>query len=597
VNNNFANALYRQRGKSGSSLSYRGSSLDQKNLNTITSGSLKLSGFYKDGEGKFTKSKGHQLKKAVGDDVISLIEPFFNDWWVLGYEKTAAFYHPDSDSVIPIKTNFTLEKEFTGGRYGYRFYINSEGDKPGYLTMTLAYDTQTANFTAGRTLTGQTSGATAFIISDTDGGATGTLTLDNVRGKFQDDEIITDDSATPGSATVNGTNAGVFTSLSNAPKCKLLVIGQKELYAANIVETGSIDPTSVWISAIDTGTGIPDTWTDGTTSGDAYKVRYGQGGAVNTVLIKDKNIFVGRENSRQLYSLQYDPDGTGGLTQRAQDIVLNSDYGCFRGAISTKHGIFYGSQNGIYLMTGGQGDVFQEVNILENMSEDKRAKYDFSDADIVYLPVEDILIITARKSATTNNATLIYDIQDSVISERTGWTFKRISRSLDGQLLLSSDATTGNIYRYWNGSDDNGYEIFSEIEKEFDFGNIKEVKSLHDIVVHCSLGVLSTLTIEIDVWDANHNLTTSAHAMTLVSDGNMDIVQNGYSEIGYGEGEEEGANFQEIIGQSRVFIPSFTKIRVRIKEESMSQFKLHEISFGEVSARKTILKNNFSIIK
>lgn len=69
----------------------------------------------------------------------------------------------------------------------------------------LAYDTQTANFTAGATVTGASSGATARIQADADGGATGTLTLIDITGAFIDNEIITDNNGTPGSATVNGT--------------------------------------------------------------------------------------------------------------------------------------------------------------------------------------------------------------------------------------------------------------------------------------------------------------------------------------------------------------------------------------------------------
>lgn len=70
---------------------------------------------------------------------------------------------------------------------------------------TLNYDTQTANFTAGTIVTGASSGATARIQADSDSGATGTLTLTDIVGEFIDNEIITDDNGSPGSATVNGT--------------------------------------------------------------------------------------------------------------------------------------------------------------------------------------------------------------------------------------------------------------------------------------------------------------------------------------------------------------------------------------------------------
>lgn len=73
------------------------------------------------------------------------------------------------------------------------------------LGSALDYDTQTADFTAGAVLTGATSGATARIQDDSDSGTTGTLTLTDIKGEFIDNEIITDDNGSSGSAIVNGT--------------------------------------------------------------------------------------------------------------------------------------------------------------------------------------------------------------------------------------------------------------------------------------------------------------------------------------------------------------------------------------------------------
>jgi len=75
--------------------------------------------------------------------------------------------------------------------------------------FTLAYDTGTAAFTAGKTLTGTTSHATAIIVS-TGASASGTLTLHTISGTFQDDEAITDNGTVPGAAKVNGTIAEKF---------------------------------------------------------------------------------------------------------------------------------------------------------------------------------------------------------------------------------------------------------------------------------------------------------------------------------------------------------------------------------------------------
>ncbi len=67
---------------------------------------------------------------------------------------------------------------------------------------TLAYNTQTANFTVGQTVTGGTSGATGIITSDADAGVTGTLTIHTVTGTFQAAETITDGAG--GSAKAGG---------------------------------------------------------------------------------------------------------------------------------------------------------------------------------------------------------------------------------------------------------------------------------------------------------------------------------------------------------------------------------------------------------
>jgi hypothetical protein len=79
------------------------------------------------------------------------------------------------------------------------YHVAVSAGRPG---ASLAYDSQTANFTVGNILTGGTSGATARITADADSGTTGTLTLQDVVGSFIDNEIITDGAG--GSATANG---------------------------------------------------------------------------------------------------------------------------------------------------------------------------------------------------------------------------------------------------------------------------------------------------------------------------------------------------------------------------------------------------------
>lgn len=59
--------------------------------------------------------------------------------------------------------------------------------------LVLPYAGQTANFTLGNRITGGLSGASGTLQAQSDSGATGTLTLINVEGTFQDDEALSED--------------------------------------------------------------------------------------------------------------------------------------------------------------------------------------------------------------------------------------------------------------------------------------------------------------------------------------------------------------------------------------------------------------------
>ena len=83
--------------------------------------------------------------------------------------------------------------------------IDLETDVYEYLLSAekLDYDTQTAAFTAGLVVTGATSNATATILRDDDNGTSGTLTITDRVGTFQNNENLTDTST--GAAVADGT--------------------------------------------------------------------------------------------------------------------------------------------------------------------------------------------------------------------------------------------------------------------------------------------------------------------------------------------------------------------------------------------------------
>lgn len=130
------------------------------------------------------------------------------------------------------------------------YYVVVSAKRPG---STLAYDTQTSNFTLGDIVTGATSLATGRIIADADGGAAGTLTLRDIVGEFVDNEVLT--GAAGGSALVNGTlthqNAALLGSVTALRAAREDVVGWDAVFVANGPEielrvTGAAATTIEW---------------------------------------------------------------------------------------------------------------------------------------------------------------------------------------------------------------------------------------------------------------------------------------------------------------------------------------------------------------
>ena len=134
------------------------------------------------------------------------------------------------------------------------YYIAVSAKRPG---STLAYDSQTANFTLGQIVTGATSGAKGLVIADADGGATGTLTLRNITGAFLDNEVLTDPLG--GSALVNGSlvpqNAALLGAVTALRAAREDVAGWDATFVANGPEielqvTGAAATTIDWVPLV-----------------------------------------------------------------------------------------------------------------------------------------------------------------------------------------------------------------------------------------------------------------------------------------------------------------------------------------------------------
>lgn len=141
---------------------------------------------------------------TVTGDTTKLMRAFVtDDLTVVGNTTdavpTAAWSHTLEPGQIGIY-QAEIVAQMQNGIKGAIFWLAAGASRPG---ATLLFNLQTANFTAGATLSGGTSGATARIMAVTQSAGSGTLTLGDISGTFISGEVLTDDDG--GDARADGT--------------------------------------------------------------------------------------------------------------------------------------------------------------------------------------------------------------------------------------------------------------------------------------------------------------------------------------------------------------------------------------------------------
>jgi hypothetical protein len=193
-----------------------------------------IENYFIEREFELVRRKGSKKLAQVSSNTSAskILKQWTETLIILGYGTTLAVFNINDNTINNIKTDFSANVT-DGLRWGDNFYsCNGRlGDRIYETTLpTLAYKTQTVNFTVGLVVTGGTSGATATIIADSDSGATGTLTLDNINGVFQADEALTD-SGTGAAVVTSAVNYSNTSEISTAPKCESLNVYDKSLHA------------------------------------------------------------------------------------------------------------------------------------------------------------------------------------------------------------------------------------------------------------------------------------------------------------------------------------------------------------------------------
>ena len=540
--------------------------------------------------GRLVKRKGlERLFEESSSGAITLLEKYTDDIYIFGYSNKVKAYTISTDTITSIKADFTTTDPFSGVRYGDYFFVCNGGDKIGRITQTLNYDGQSTDFTVGLTVTGATSGATAIILEDSDSGATGTLTLGNISGTFQDNEALSDPDG--GDADANGTVGFTYTEISDAPKAKVLYAFGPRLFCGNTDN----DPTEIIGAAVDDGTNPPFTdWTPSTSSTDATRVIYRRGGAIKAISSLGSQVIGFGENGKFAFRINV-LDSGGSLVQ---DVVVDYeriDFGSERAVINTSKGVFYANENGLWQMVNtGETNVpysEQEGNIsVSLLGRDYFDDIDLDNADMVYDDKRNLLLLTCEDDSDTNNLVIVYDLERKAFSTIRGWQISRFLKD-DTKIYGGSSVTFGNEMRVWEifkTNSDDGTDIWTKYKQELNVGALYTRKNLKEQYFQGRLSPSTSLNVAFDIYDTKGNLVEKKKQITWsLTDNEKEVTEYGtgtYGSSAYGGVDGTDELVEDFAGASAK-ISNFQRLILHITENSEAP---HEINWVSLIVEKEI---------
>ncbi len=531
-------------------------------------------------DGGIVKRGGLQRLLSGTGTGNKMLEEYTTDNLIFAYDNTLSVFNQVTEVETIIKSDFN-GGTFEGVRAGNYFLVANSEEAIGRVSQTLAYDAQTTNFLDGETITGGTSGATATILEQADGGASGTLTIGSITGTFEDNELIT---STSGSADVNGTLSFVYTPISGAPIAKTINLIGSRLFAG-------VGP-SVQYSAPDDGITNPpfNNWTVSTTATDGGRIAYRNGGTVNAIdSIGNQTIVAFADNGKWAFSIDI-TDVAGVQRKIDREIMFREDAGGQRATLQTKEGIFYVNSRGVWQLTSvGQADIKfsdQEVITSELLGNNYFDDVDFSQADLAYNEQINTLFVTLRKDSNINNLVLAYNTEFKSYAFITGWNINRFLQI--GDLIYGGDASTNKLYQCFSGSDDDGNDIWTQYYQEVNTGDVNSRKSLLGQYMHTILSPDSNLQMRFDTFDRNGEFAQDVCVLNVIPQGTTDSVTE-YGSASWGAGAWGGdvdvvGTFEQFSGY-RARINNYQRIRVKFSSNDKSP---HKISYFTLITKQKV---------
>lgn len=548
-------------------------------------------------DGDLVKRLGStELFNVAGNNPVTMLVEFTPDLFMFGFSTTVAVYRLSTDTVTTIKSDFVTSDPFSGVTYGNYFFVTNGGNKIGRITQTLDFDAQTTNFTVGEVITGGTSATTAVILEQVDGGGTGTLTLGNINGTFENNEPITDPLG--GDGDVDGVLNFVFVEITQAPKAKIIAAFDARLFAGNVEGNTS----KVQWAAQDDGSNPPfDTWTPSgspPTAESASSLEFRNAGDFKAFASLGSQVVALFDSGKTGFRLDTIDVSGSGLSQVTIVDFQRIDFGGERGALTTPVGVFYVNESGVWQMVSGgstnQPFSEQENNISRVFGEDFIDGIDFTDSDIVFDTKRNLVLIPCKRGSSFNNLVLWYNINSKNFGTFTGLNIARFLKT-SGTIFFGSSLET-KVFRLFDTSSDDGIDIPTELKQEINLGDLD---GLHQLVNTSIKGFISdggNITVSFDIYNKDGILTTDFKTFTLTAGGSI-VNAEGFNEFSFGDGFGGGPdnlNLLETRGKKRTRIRQFTRIIMKITSSDSFPHKLTWISLDTRFKGENRRKNNLT---
>lgn len=269
-------------------------------------------------------------------------------------------------------------------------------------------------------------------------------------------------------------------------------------------------------SEVDDGSDPPfDDWTQTTAADMGGTVRFKNGKNVRAVLPLGPYIVSYYDEGQAAFFINtIDSAGTLKKLEVIQDYT--EDFGGATGAISTADGIYFVNEAGLWItLNVGSTDTpksKQQGVVSVNLGNEYFEGVDQTKVDMIYDQNQRCVFVTLAKNSTANNLVIGYKPEMKAMFEFRGWNISKFAKS--GQKIYGASSVKPTVYEMFEGYDDDGLAIGTEVIQEVPLKTLFHAHSLTEFYAGGALSPASVIKVAFNIYDLEGKCRTEKATMT-----------------------------------------------------------------------------------